>query len=57
MTITNEELKEKLKSIDEVSLLEKLEIYSDDIVDRFDDKIEEKWEQLVLEFEDNNGSE
>jgi len=57
MTITNEELKEKLKSIDEVSLLEKLEIYSDDIVDRFDDKIEDKWEQLVLEFEDNNGSE
>jgi len=57
MTITNEELKEKLKSIDEVSLLEKLEIYSDDIVDRFDDKIEEKWEQLILEFEDNNGTE
>jgi len=54
MTITNEELKEKLKSIDEVSLLEKLEIYSDDIVDRFDDKIEEKWEQLILDFDEGD---
>ncbi len=52
MSFTFEEIKEKLKEIDEISLLEKLEIYSDDIVERFEDKIEEKWEQLELDFEE-----
>lgn len=54
MSITLIELKDKLKEVDEVTLLEKLEIYSDDLVERFDDKIEEKWEQLVLDFEEDN---
>lgn len=54
MSTTFQELKEKLKDIDEVSLLEKLEIYSDDIVERFEDKIEEKYEVLIGDFEDNN---
>lgn len=50
MSLTLNELKEKLTDIDEVTLLEKLEIYSDDIVERFTDKIEEKYEQLVPDF-------
>lgn len=50
MSLTLSELKEKLTSIDEISLLEKLEIYSDDIVERFIDKIEEKYEQLIEDF-------
>lgn len=54
MSLTLEELKEKMKDIDEISLVEKLQIYSDDIVERFEDKIEEKWEQLVIEFEDTD---
>lgn len=57
MPLTLEELKEKMKDIDEVSLVEKLEIYSDDIVERFEDKIEEKWEQLVIDFDEGDSIE
>ena len=41
-----------LKRIDEISLLEVLEISSEDLVDRFTDKIEEKYEQLAEDFEE-----
>ena len=54
MSLTLNELKEKLTDIDEVTLLEKLEIYSDDIVERFTDKIEEKYEQLIGDFEEED---
>jgi len=52
MTKTFEEIKERLKRIDEVSLLEVLEISSEDLVDRFDDKIEDRIDGLAQEFED-----
>jgi hypothetical protein len=52
MTKTFEEVKEELKRIDEVSLLEVLDIASEDLVDRFQDKIEEKIDDLAREFED-----
>lgn len=51
MNITFEELKEKLQRVDEVTLLELLEIRSDDIVDRFEDFIEEQQEKLMREIE------
>jgi hypothetical protein len=51
MNITFEELKEKLQSVDEVTLLELLEIRSDDIVDRFEDYIEEQQDKLMREIE------
>lgn len=51
MTITFEELKEKLQSVDEVTLLELLEIRSDDIVERFEDFIEEQQDKLMREIE------
>ena len=51
MSITFEELKEKLQSVDEVTLLELLEIRSDDIVERFEDFIEEQQEKLMREIE------
>jgi len=54
MSLTLEELKEKMKDIDEISIIERLEIYSDELVERFLDKIEEKWEQLVLDFEEED---
>ena len=41
-----------LKRIDEISLLEVLEISSEDLVDRFTDKIENKYEQLAEDFEE-----
>ena len=51
MNITFEELKEKLQRVDEVTLLELLEIRSDDIVERFEDFIEEQQEKLMREIE------
>lgn len=52
MTKTYSDIRERLKQIDEVSLLEILDIRSEDLVDRFDDKIEEKLDDLAQEFED-----
>lgn len=51
MTLTFEELKEKLQRVDEVTLLELLDIHSDDIIERFEDYIEERQEQLMKEIE------
>jgi len=53
MSITLADLQDKLKQVDEISLLEILEISSEDIVDRFVDKIEDSYEELVEEFEDD----
>lgn len=50
MSTTLTELKDKLKQIDEISLLEILQIDSELLVDRFADIIEEKYEDLVEDF-------
>jgi hypothetical protein len=52
--LTRLEIEEKLKQIDEITLLEVLDISSEDIVDRFEDKIEERFEQFELEFEEDD---
>lgn len=41
-----------LKRVDEISLLEVLDISSEDLVDRFVDKVEDKYEQLAEDFEE-----
>ncbi len=46
-----------LKRIDEISLLEILEIDSEEIIDRFTDKIELKYEQLREDFEQEEDEE
>lgn len=51
LNITFEELKEALKRLDEVTLLELLGIQSDDLVERFDDVIEKKQEYLTKEID------
>ena len=51
MSLTLTELQEKLKAIDEISLMEALNITSEDIVMRFVDKIEEYFDTLVIDFE------
>lgn len=56
MPITLEELKEKLKSWDEVILLDALGLTSEDLLDRFDDVVQNKYDQLIAEYieeEDN----
>jgi hypothetical protein len=46
-----------LKNIDEISLLEVLEINSEEIVDRFVDRIEEKYDALREDFEQDEDEE
>ena len=50
---TLEDIKDKLKQLDEVTLLETLEITSEDLVDRFVDRIEEKQDTLENDFDDS----
>lgn len=47
--LTIEELKERLKRYDEVTLLEILDISADDIVERFTDAIEDRYDVLIQE--------
>jgi hypothetical protein len=48
--ITIEELAEQLETFSEVDLLEILDIDSKELIARFMDKIEDKYEDLVSEF-------
>ena len=52
MTVTLSELKQRLADeLDEVTLLEVLDIKADEIVERFDDKIEAKFNKLVRDLD------
>lgn len=44
--ITLDELKERLSNLDEVTLLEVLDIHSDELVEAFEDRIEENIDKL-----------
>ena len=46
MALTLEEIKERMKRWDELTLIEELSIRSEDIVDRFSDIIEEYADKL-----------
>jgi len=52
MSLTLEDVKDKLKQLDETSLLEILEITSEEIVDRFVDKIEDREEYFIKDLEE-----
>lgn len=54
MSLTIYELQDRLREIDELSLLEILNISSEEIVDKFIDTIEEKFSVLVKSFEESN---
>ena len=47
MSMTFKEIKEQLEMFDEVLVLEILEITSTDLVERFEDRIEEKMEYII----------
>jgi hypothetical protein len=50
--LTLDDVCDRLKHIDEVSLLEVLDISSEDIIDRFIDKIETKFEELAEDLDE-----
>lgn len=52
MSLTIEELKDKLKQLDEVSIVELLELTAEDIINRCADLIEEQYETLESQFDD-----
>jgi hypothetical protein len=51
MALTLNDIKDRLKQIDEIDLLELLEINSEDIVERFTDLIEDNFDKLEKEVE------
>ena len=51
--LTLKELKEKMvDNLSEIDVLELLEISTEDLVERFSDKIEDKYEQILNQLED-----
>ena len=52
MEITLEELKERLASLDEITLMELLDIHSDELVEAFEDRIEEEQDKLKRILDD-----
>lgn len=53
MPTTYYELLNKLKRWPEIDLLERLDISSEELVDRFEDIIEQKFNSLVADVEDD----
>ena len=51
ITLTLPELKERLKRLDEISLLELLDVSSEDLVESFSDTIENNYLQLLKEVD------
>ena len=47
MSKTFTEIKEQLYLLDEITVLETLEINSTELVDRFEDRVEEKVDQIL----------
>jgi hypothetical protein len=50
--LTLQEIKERLSHYDELTLLEILDVSSEELIDRFEDLIEEQYERLVEELSD-----
>lgn len=57
MALTILDLFEKLKRLDEISLMEILGITAEELVDRFEDRIEAMFDQLVDEIDDTEEEE
>jgi len=57
MALTILDLFEKLKRLDEISLLEILNITAEELVDRFEDRIEAMFDELVDELDDTQEEE
>jgi hypothetical protein len=54
MSLTINELFDRLKELDELSILEILNISSEELVQRFQDEIEYRFDNLVTKFEDED---
>lgn len=52
--LTLQELKERLCHLDELTILEVLEVEKETLVNRLEDFIEDKYDELVGEFSNDN---
>ncbi len=52
MELTLEELKERLAGLDEITLMEVLDIHSDELVEAFEDRIEDNINKLKRMLDD-----
>jgi len=50
--LTYSDILDRLKQVDEISLLEVLDISSEELVDRFEDRIRERIDYLTEDLED-----
>ena len=51
--LTLQELKDKMaENLSEIDVMELLELTTEDLVERFSDKIEDKYEQILNQLED-----
>jgi hypothetical protein len=55
--LTLREVIEWLKRLDEVTLLEVLDISSEELVNRFEDKIEDQYDELAEDIEEEDADE
>lgn len=54
---TLEELKERMSQLDELTIIELLDISSEELVEFLSDQIEYKYDQLIEYFDDSNEDE
>ena len=54
MSLTLEELKERLRALDETILIELLQLESDTLVERYEDIIINKFSDLEVQLEDKD---
>jgi len=52
MSLTLRDIMERMARLDEITLLEVLNISSEEIVERFADKIEDKFEELEIDLDE-----
>jgi hypothetical protein len=52
MSLTLRDVMERMAKLDEITLLEVLDISSEEIIERFADKIEDKFEELEIDLDD-----
>ena len=54
MSKTFTEIKEQLSLLDEITVLETLEINPTELVERFEDKVEDKLDQIIEDLGEND---
>ena len=52
MSLTLRDIMERMGKLDEITLLEVLNISSEEIIERFADKIEDKFDELEIDLDD-----